>query len=181
MTQLTAQSGSAAAQWRRRGLALGFIMWLAVAVYAACAPVFVHASDATLVRIVSGSMSPTYPVGSVLLLDRLGAGQHLHVRDVITFSRGQGLPVTHRVVEVLNLNGTTALRTQGDANRTPDEQLTLPGAVIGKIRGALPTWLNGSLWLQGRVQRVLVFGLPLLVVVHAETRHLLYRRRGLRA
>ena len=181
MTHRTALKGSAAAQWRRRGLVLGFIMWLGLGLYAACAPVFVRACDATLVRIVSGSMAPTYPVGSVLLLDRLAAGQQVGVDDVITFSRGQGLPVTHRVIEVVDLSGTKALRTKGDANPTPDEQLTLPSAVIGKIRGTLPQWLHGSLWLQGRIQRVMVFGLPLLAVVRTEARHLRRRRRSVAA
>lgn len=164
---------SAAARWRRRGLALCFAGWLLLACYAASAPVYVHASNATLIRLVSGSMAPTYPAGSVLLLHPLGTDVGVQVHDVITFRRAAGLPVTHRVVERVNLGGTIALRTQGDANPTPDEQLTFQDAVVGRVTGALPSMLLGSLWLQGRWQRLLIFGVPLVIIILAELRHLM--------
>ena len=168
-TWLTAQS-SAAAQRRRRGALLACVAWLAATLYAVCLPIVVHVSGATLVTLVSCSMSPTYPVGSVLLMHKSSAQQQIRVGDIITVARGNGLPVTHRVVEVVNLGSATAYRTKGDANRDADAELVMPAAVVGRIDGPLPTWLSGALWLHGGWQRALLFGLPLLLIAVGEFR-----------
>lgn len=166
------ERGSAAAHIRRRGPFIACAAWLLVAVYAVSLPVAVRASGATLVTLVSGSMAPTYPVGSVVMLHKVQPLKDIEVRDVITITRAHGLPVTHRVVEIVKLREATAFRTKGDANASPDAELTLPTAVIGKVTGSLPVWWNAALWLQGRWQRLLLFGAPLLLIATAEWRAL---------
>lgn len=169
---------SAVAYVRHRGSSAVCLVWLMLAVYAVSLPLAVRVSGETLVTLVSGSMAPTYPVGSVVVLEKLEPLTGVAVHDVITIKRAQGLPITHRVVEVVNLNGSTAYRTKGDANATPDAELTLASAVIGRVTGPLPTWWSAALWLQGRWQRLLLFGMPLVLIAFAELRVVRNTRRA---
>ena len=67
------------------------------------------------VRMVeTGSMSPTLPVWSIVMIDPQPS---YHPGDVITFRADEGKVVTHRVVA---LNDDGSIQTKGDANPTPD-------------------------------------------------------------
>lgn len=78
----------------------------------------------------TGSMTPTYPTGSVVL-DRPGRG-HYAVGQVITFDRvelGEKV-VTHRIVKI---RPDGSITTKGDANRTPDVWTVTPHQVRGSV------------------------------------------------
>lgn len=111
--------------------------------------------------VLSGSMVPTLPVGSVVILTQT-EGSQLKVGDIITFNypnRPDQL-VTHRIYEVKQGPGGPAFVTKGDANNVPDswvvsgsgtgwrEVFTIP--YLGYILGAL-----GSPLL-----RLLILGIP---------------------
>ena len=72
--------------------------------------------------VLSGSMEPTIPVGSEVVLLQVDASQ-IHVSDIITFQR-PGHPdqlVTHRIVSTVKQpDGSSAWVTKGDANRVSD-------------------------------------------------------------
>jgi signal peptidase I len=72
------------------------------------------------VVVLSGSMSPSIPAGS-LALARSAPAEELRVGDVVTVAAGDR-QVTHRIVSVTHHDGSATLRLQGDANRSPDEQ-----------------------------------------------------------
>lgn len=83
--------------------------------------------------VLSGSMAPLYPAGSLLYvreaqIDEIAPG------DVITFAWSEELIATHRVVDLVP--GQTAsqisYRTKGDANDTEDSTLVSYDNVIGK-------------------------------------------------
>ncbi|GAA2754156.1 S26 family signal peptidase [Amnibacterium kyonggiense] len=74
-----------------------------------------------LVSFATGSMSPTYPTGSVavsvpIALDRVAVG------DVVTVQRVGLPPITHRVlaVDVAPSGRSAVVRLKGDANTQPD-------------------------------------------------------------
>lgn len=71
--------------------------------------------------VLSGSMEPTIPIGSEVVLTPVDAGQ-IHVGDVITFERpGTKELVTHRVVATTTaFGGQLFWKTKGDANAAPD-------------------------------------------------------------
>lgn len=74
----------------------------------------------SLIMFSTGSMAPTIPAGSVALVQEVPASD-IEVGDVVTVDRPGKLPVTHRVTEILSLQGETATFTmQGDANADPD-------------------------------------------------------------
>jgi signal peptidase len=87
--------------------------------------------------VMSGSMEPAMPVGSVVLVRPVDA-EAVAVGDIITF-RQQGSPdfVTHRVVEVVN-EESLSFRTRGDANEEPDTSLVPADALRGRVWVTIP-------------------------------------------
>jgi signal peptidase len=71
--------------------------------------------------VLSGSMRPALPVGSLVIATPV-QGDEVEVGDIVTFVKpgGSGELVTHRVVEVTGGPGGRVLTTQGDANGAPD-------------------------------------------------------------
>lgn len=85
--------------------------------------------------VLTGSMRPNMPEGSVVLSTPVDVGQ-LAVGDVITYR----IPVedrrvvTHRVIEVLEPG---VVRTQGDANKDPDTWIAkLQGQKVWQARAS---------------------------------------------
>lgn len=89
--------------------------------------------------VVSGSMEPTYHVGSVIYVTDV-APSDLEVGEAITYRIGGGVVVTHRIAEIVNEPDTgLAFRTKGDANKTADLGAPVPAsAVIGKPVFSIP-------------------------------------------
>jgi signal peptidase len=111
---------------RRPALLLG------VALVGAAAAIFVHGGyDPYAVR--TGSMLPSYRPGD-LVIDR--PTTRLLVGDVISFrsSSGPDAVVTHRIVEI----DGKAIRTQGDANTTPDPWTVAESDVLGRVVRHVP-------------------------------------------
>lgn len=70
------------------------------------------------VVVLSGSMEPTYHVGSILYYKQ-ASFEEIEAGDVITYHAGEdGAMVTHRVVE--KREPEEEFVTRGDANNTPD-------------------------------------------------------------
>lgn len=83
--------------------------------------------------VLSGSMEPTYHVGSLIYVKSVDYTQ-LEAGDVITFMMNETTVATHRIVEVVpDEEDETVLRfrTQGDANDTVDGSLVHYKNVIG--------------------------------------------------
>ena len=87
--------------------------------------------------VLSGSMEPTYHVGSIIYVTDVDPAD-LQAGDPVTYRMQSGVVVTHRVKEVLNA-GTPQLsfETQGDANQVSDGEIPA-SAVIGKPRFSIP-------------------------------------------
>ena len=67
--------------------------------------------------VLSGSMEPSYPKGSLLYVNEHVAG-NVEVGDAITFYIDEDTLVTHRVVEIDEISCTYV--TKGDANEVND-------------------------------------------------------------
>lgn len=85
--------------------------------------------------IVTGSMEPNVPVGSVLITKEQS---EYEVGDVITFQSNDsaiaGSPNTHRIIAIeTDADGNPVYRTKGDANRVPDAEGVAFDAVYGKM------------------------------------------------
>lgn len=82
------------------------------------------------VVVLSGSMEPTYHVGSVIYYKHT-AFANIQVGDTITFRAGTDGMVTHRVTSKSELSGT--FTTKGDANPSEDPSPVEYSNVIGKV------------------------------------------------
>lgn len=67
--------------------------------------------------IISGSMEPEYPVGSLIYVKEVDPSE-IEVGDVITYVLPNEMPSTHRVVRIDEQN--QHFYTKGDANETED-------------------------------------------------------------
>lgn len=87
--------------------------------------------------VLSGSMEPEYPVGSLLYIQKIDP-QTLQVNDPVTYRMPDGAVVTHRIIEVLeDTPEGRCFRTKGDANDTTDGILE-PTRVVGKPVFVIP-------------------------------------------
>ena len=83
--------------------------------------------------VLSGSMEPTYPVGSLIYVKKADPFA-LESGDVITFMLDEDTVATHRIVEVVpdeNDASVVRFRTKGDANEAVDGALVHYKNVIG--------------------------------------------------
>ena len=90
--------------------------------------------------VVSGSMEPTYHVGSLIYVKKVDPNT-LKVKDPITFKLGDNTIATHRIVEIVpNEQDSTkySFRTKGDANEDVDANLVEPEKVLGKAYFTIP-------------------------------------------
>jgi len=87
--------------------------------------------------IISGSMEPSIPVGSLVFVTKAHAEQ-IKENDVLTFfALNEQDIVTHRVRKVLIEDGIYWYITRGDANNTDDEPLSYE-RVIGRVTFTIP-------------------------------------------
>lgn len=143
-----------------------FLAWAAVVVAVALLAVMVLIPRLTgwiPLTVLSGSMEPTIPVGSMVVVERLQGEADvadLEVGDVVTFMPRPNDPtlVTHRVVSTGGkADGTTVLVTQGDANGAPDPDPVTAEQARGVLRYHVPYagYLSTVLNLERKQQGVI--------------------------
>lgn len=120
------------------------------------------------VTVLTQSMKPTMPAGSVVLVAPTDPAA-VRVGDVITYR----IPVqdrrvvTHRVVEIVEGGAAPVVRTKGDATDTADSWTTkLGGGPVWKVRASVPYVGFGLRALQQpEVRRLTVTVLPALLAL----------------
>lgn len=87
--------------------------------------------------ILSGSMEPTIPTGSLVLVTK-NTGEP-QVNEIWTFltPRSNNI-VTHRIVNKKTEDGVLMFSSKGDANDTYDAWILGPGSFIGKVKFSIP-------------------------------------------
>jgi signal peptidase len=117
--------------------------------------------------IVSGSMEPTIPTGSLVFV-KDALPDDLEPGDVISFRNdiGEGTVITHRLVEKQEEN--QCLITKGDANATNDLQPIPYGNLIGQVIASIPflgflTTFVAS--IQGKIVMVVILGIAVLMYI----------------
>lgn len=111
---------------------------------------YVTIAGNSLFRVVTGSMEPTMPVGSILIC-RDAPIDDIREGDIVCFrsmgSAGVGKIITHRVIAVLqNGDGETLLETRGDANLSADGNYVQADNLIGRV-----------VWYAGQESKLLTF------------------------
>ena len=100
--------------------------------------------------VLSGSMEPSYPVGSLVYVKAVDP-EDLKIRDVITYSVSPKTVVTHRIVEIVpddNNPYIKRFRTKGDANNDVDAALVGAADIIGRVSFCIPHLGNVASYIQ---------------------------------
>lgn len=80
------------------------------------------------VVVLSNSMQPTYPVGTIVYYHKVEKSE-IKVNDVITFKNSDNKFVTHRVNKLVD----DRYQTKGDANNAPDAKLVDYDKIVGRV------------------------------------------------
>ncbi|CAN5383351.1 hypothetical protein BH11ACT3_BH11ACT3_16120 [soil metagenome] len=167
------QPESTATPPRRKGLlhhigvALSVLLLLFVALVALAVIVVPIASHSTPYTVLTSSMEPVYPPGTLVVVKPLETAD-IHLGDVITYQLKSGKKdvVTHRVIAVNQTPGEdTTFITKGDNNDVADANPVLPVQVRGAVWYAVPYvgWVNNVINGDARaiaipIVAVLLFG-----------------------
>jgi len=114
--------------------------------------------------VLSGSMEPTYHVGSVIYVKNVKPDE-LTVGDPVTFRLSGGTVATHRIIEVINPDSSQlSFITQGDANEVSDGVIPA-AAIIGKPIFTIPYLGFVSKYVQKPIGLVCVVGCAAAVLI----------------
>lgn len=105
--------------------------------------------------IVSGSMDPTYKVGSLVYVQSADTDS-IEVGDTITF-KSSNMVITHRVVRIDTEN--KYFYTKGDANNTEDQSPVAFSKVIGKPVLHIPMLGYIALYVSTPIGKAVIVGL----------------------
>lgn len=128
---MTAKSWSLIARWAIRLLLLAVLGLIAASVV--ILTVIPRATHGAALDVLSGSMTPGIPVGSIVI-DRPVDPGTLHVGDIATYAvPGEHRFITHRIVKIDTSKSPTMFTFKGDANRGPDTEAIPAAAIRGKM------------------------------------------------
>lgn len=117
--------------------------------------------------VLSGSMEPTYHVGSLIYVKEVDV-QSLKVGDPITYVIEGGTVVTHRIIEVLpeyGEDGSPGFRTKGDNNKVEDGTPVHGRNVLGKPLFSIPLLGYLAYYIQNPPWSYFVIGFCVMIVL----------------
>ena len=129
---MTFKSKRRIATWLIRLLLLAVLGSVLFAV--AVLTIIPRATHGTALTVLTGSMTPKIPVGSVVI-DRPVDPGTLHVGDVATYQKEPGKDeyITHRILKIDASKTPVIFTFKGDANRGPDIKAVPATAIRGKV------------------------------------------------
>jgi len=120
---------------RWSGQVAAWIVILSMTTVITAAVLVPRIGGATPYTILTGSMRPNMPPGTLVVIKPVPIDQ-IGIGTVVTYQLKSGDPtvVTHRVVAVrFDGTGKRLFTTQGDANNSPDATLVRPVQIKGKL------------------------------------------------
>lgn len=137
---------------------ISWVVVLGVAAVVTAAVLLPRVGGATPYTVLTGSMRPSMPPGTMVVV-RPKPADEVRVGDVVTYQLRSGQPavVTHRVVAVgIDGAGHRIFRTQGDANDVPDASWVRPVQIKGVRWYAVPHLGRVSNLLTGAERQVVL-------------------------
>ena len=143
------------------GLSIGLLaLMVGLGVVAIVLPA---ATGATPLTVLTNSMEPTYPAGTLVIVKAVDIDD-IRIGDPVTYQIEPGQPelVTHRVVAIAKTTaGGITYTTQGDNNDVADMNPVLPEQIKGTVWYSIP-WIGYvNSWVGGESRAWL---LPILAV-----------------
>ncbi len=102
-----------------------------------------------ILAVLSGSMEPTYHVGSVVYIDKNVDANQIEAGDAIAFYKEQNVVATHRAIEVDKEK--EQFITKGDANDSKDINPIPFSSLIGKAVFTIPLIGYVSIYIKTKI------------------------------
>jgi len=125
----------------------------------------------SVMTVLSGSMRPTIPVRSLVVINGNVNPNDLEVDDVITHLLPNNTTITHRIIgieENYRGFGERGFRLQGDNNSLPDREIILARNVIGRVTFHNLFLGQTVFFIQENIILIVIFGVlgaALIVVI----------------
>lgn len=151
------------------GQVFAWLVILGVVAVLAVAVVVPRLGGATPYTILTSSMEPSMPPGT-LVVARPVDPSRITVGTVITYQLESGKPtvVTHRVTAVgVDTTGELRFTTRGDANAAPDAATVRPVQIRGELWYAVPHLGRVNTLLDGHQRQLLVYVAAALLGAYA--------------
>jgi signal peptidase len=145
---------------------LGWTALMAMFALLAATIVVPAVAGAERFTVLTGSMRPTYPPGTLVIV-RPAEVDGLAIGNPITYQLESGRPdvVTHRIISVRhNAKGEASFITQGDANDNPDPKPVRPEQIRGEVWYSIPHLGYVNNWLSGQ-KRALTVAIVIAVLI----------------
>ncbi|WP_203042831.1 signal peptidase I [Pimelobacter simplex] len=142
--------------WIRQVVA--WLVIIGVVAVLAAAVVVPRLAGATPYTVLTGSMRPAHPPGTLVVVRPVDP-EDLAVGDIVTYQleSGEETVVTHRIVAIGNqLDGDLVITTRGDANEVVDKEPVKPVQVRGRLWYAVPYLGHVNNALTGRQRQLAV-------------------------
>ena len=129
--------------------------------------------------VMSESMSPAIPLGSVVLVEEKSSPAAYEKGDVITFRSGDNpVPTTHRIQSVRETDDGRSYVTKGDANEDPDSEPVSPDQVLGEVTLTIPYAGHLILFANSEYGFYTLIALPLFLLLLDTTWRIVAARSG---
>ncbi len=151
------------------GQVFSWLVILGVASVLVVAVLIPRVAGATPYTILTGSMEPGLPPGTLIVVKPADVGE-IGIGTVITYQLASGKPtvVTHRVVaQGIDGKGQVQFQTQGDANNTPDQKWVRSVQVKGEKWYAVPYLGYVNNMLTGKERQMAVYVVASLLLGYA--------------
>ena len=159
---MTGARANVVVRWTTRLVLLALLVVIAAAV--AVLLILPRAVHGAALDVLTGSMTPAIPAGSIVLVRPVDPGT-LHVGDVVTYQRYPNKPklITHRIVAIDAHTNPVMFTTKGDANRGADVDPVPAAAIRGKVWFHVPHLgaIRDSLHTGGGLARLAI---PILAI-----------------
>lgn len=151
------------------GQAFAWLVILVMVSVLAAAVLIPRLGGATPYTILTGSMQPGMPPGTLVVVRPVDPSE-VSVGTVITYQLESGRPtvVTHRVTAVgVDATGELRFTTQGDANTTPDAAAVRPVQVRGERWYSVPHLGRLNTLVGGQERQMAVYLVAALLLGYA--------------
>jgi len=115
--------------------------------------------------VLSGSMEPTLPVGSLVIISPVDPDS-LKVGDIICYRFSESVLITHRIVYVT----PEGFETRGDANEEIDSKIVDKSQVVGSVAFSVPFIGYLGVLMKTPVGFLMLLIVPAIIVIGYEVR-----------
>jgi signal peptidase I len=128
---------------RREATRTGLGVTVAVVALLLLAPPLVESPSAPVrfEAIATGSMVPTLPIGTLVVITPVASASAVHVGDIVAYNApylSTVGPVVHRVVAIHENGSTLEFTFKGDHNQRPDPRPVVFSQIVGRVIGEVP-------------------------------------------